>query len=239
VKHFIERVLEKRIRNIPSYKNKLSKWGRDPKEKAMVFDLATRMFLSATISTWVVSSGGLIFALISYFEQDFSSMRASIFFSLLLAATGFSLHSSSADYEEKHGEEIERYQKAKEGRILTERLVGTITLSTTSAVKDKLRFLLENNISLKKLDIEIGSLLALISGARTSIKEVYNANKTYDYNVNEPYEIEAFSKVDAFLSYEIAGEKLDKVFSLVESLRVSLERGGEDLQEVVEKILSL
>lgn len=220
VKRILEKILLVNSKILPKYRKITQKWWREPEEDYLLAEFGSRIFAGMAIFFWFLSSISIVFAITNYLSKQHNVVVGWGVAVVILTLVGLAFLRSSNEQRRICRLEKLKYEEAKMNKPSVERRMSNLCAIAEKNIADLLTASLKNTQNLTDLIVTIDDTLVIVSDSQRNIKDVYYSNKVYTYNVNEPFEVDAFNIVDAFKECEILMERLEEIIIILNDLRM-------------------
>lgn len=201
-KELLEKLFKKNQKLKKDFGYLLEVWWKVPEERTIISNLKAEHAsgISTLLFAGVGGLGllGILFMILSINALGLGFLLATVV--MLIVAL---LSQSKATKLKKIAEdELEKYKEAMSNKIYVEQSL----INSSQIMKHEIVHQFEKSLSHSK-DIadfrEVsGSLIVMIEGAKQEVDNIYLENKRFVFNLFEQEEVKAFSKVDAYSTYE-------------------------------------
>ena len=215
-------------------------WWRTPQEDFLLADLYARAYAGLGVGAWLLTSIGIILTVLDWATEDMSGMILWGSLSLAFGAVGLYYMSKSGRSKLMAAKSRLQYQEAKAMKEKTEETMKKEFLFAQSDLHETLHDGLNRAKDFTQV-INLFSEMTIVSKeALDRVKKLYSENKLYDYNLNEPKEIEAFQEVDSYKCYDDIYQHLFQVIDQISRCKDAAEREAEvDFQQQTDRLIEL
>lgn len=215
-------------------------WWRTPQEDYLSADMYSRAYFGVGIISWVFTSISLFLSLLAWTSQSSTSLIIGLTFSLALGVVGLNYMTKSSRYKKKAQDELKLYKKSVHLKRVTERKLKETSLSVQHELHQTLNKGLEDAQDFKQIIHFLSQMSWISKEGLEDVKSIYGEGKTYDYNVNEAKEIEAFQEVDSFKVYDDIYHHLYQIIDQINRCKEAAEKEQpQEFQYQTDRLIEL
>lgn len=210
-------------------------WWKVPEEKSAYALASMQIYTSMATVFWIGGSLGVLGTILSYLGDNMGLATGCGLVAGFLISTGFAQFSKSNRFKNTYEEEKQKLETAKENFSAIRQKLKSVSARATKQLSLQLEFGMNKATTFKDFSYFLNSMMVTANQAQEELQHLYQTTKTYEYNLYEAMEINAFKDVDNYITFEEESNYLLQVFELISKAKTMADEQHEtDFRDAIE-----
>lgn len=236
----LEDIIKVDTKKIYNMSDNPNRWWNEPEDNVRYYDLKSKGYVSMNVFTVCCSILFAIFSIIYYINNNSIFL---IWASLTVLGVLFSIsfYTLAKKTNKDSINEETAFNNAINNKYAIDSLLIRFVEDKKKDLEQNLVETLKTNTNLFELEDIFFNMISGINEFQRELEDLYQQHKVYNYNINEPMEVEAYSKVDSFKTYEEMSDHLNEVLKICYNCKQIVETNNEDenLLVLIEELLDV
>lgn len=215
----------------------IDKWWKVPEENSAYALASMQIHTGMATVFWLGASISILGTVLS-FTGDSKGLAIGIgLVAGLLTTFGFVQFSKSNRYKKIYEEEKRKLEDAERNHPAVKQKLKGVTGQINKQLSLQLAFGMGKAETFKDFSFFLNSMAVTTNQAKEELHHVYQTSKTYEYNLYEAMEIEAFKNVDNYLTFEEESNHLHQIFELISEAKTMADEQKEvEFKDAIERL---
>lgn len=236
-KELLKKVVKLNKKMGEKYGYLVDKWWKVPEENS-VYALASMQIHTGMAAVFSLGASASILGAVLSFTGDSKGLALGIgFVAGLLTISGFVQFSKSNKYKKIYEEEKRKLAEAERSHPVIYQKLKEVTERANRQLSLQLAFGMDKAETFKDFSFFLNSMAVTTNQAKEELQHLYQTTKTYEYNLYEAMEIEAFKEVDNYIAFEEESNHLHQIFELISEAKTMADDQKEsDFRHAIERL---
>ena len=186
----------------------MEKWWRVPEEDYLYAQVGMRVYTGLALALWIFSSISIVFDIIFFLSDNTTGVITSTVIALVFGIYGLTQLNKSNQFKKIYIKEKNKFDEALIKRHDTDEALKNLLSITENDVSKNLNDGLKSAENFQQFVKILDRISFIVSNAQEDSNQLYQKSKSYEYNMYEQKEIEAFKEVDSYITFEKISQQL-------------------------------